>query len=1013
MSTRDVLVRFRATVDGFTTPVDRARASVEQLHESTRKTQSWKALSTTALAAGAAITVGLGFAVKAAMDWETAWTGVRKTVDASEAEFAVLEGQLKELVRTLPASATEIAAVAENAGQLGIKAGDIARFTKTMIELGVSTNLTSEQASTAIAQIANVMGTSGADIERFGAALVALGNNGASTERDILEMAQRIAAAGKLVGLGETDVLAYASALSSVGIEAEAGGSAISMAFQKIANVVDKGGEKLRTVAKVAGVSADTFRQAWETDAAGAMASFITGLDGVEKAGGSASRVLDNLGLNGIRQKNALLSLATSGDLLTRSLSLGSQAWNQNNALQAEAARRFETTASKLQIAQNTATQAAASIGEDLLPVLAGLAETTAGVTKAFTDLPDPIKAVIGYGAAFAGTGLLAVGAAMKLASGFGELRANVATLAEAFPKMSAKMGAINWGKVAAGASVAAAALAGVLAFAKALGEAGEKATLSAEGVADGLSSLGRSGVELAPVQLQVDKLNEGLARVGSVGFGSVSEFIAKAAKDTKDWQSQTDLAIVGFLGIKDSIALTAGEADKLDQGLAGLAANGNVTAAQDAFRVLSQEAYRGGATVEEVTALFDSYATTLQQVAGQLGVTSLSTEELAAWMGGALPQRVREAAAAHPELVSQLSETEQGMVGVRTAAQQVSTALQEQAENTRSLAKAQIQADGSIASFYQTLAETRGALDDVEVSVNKSRTALNLHTEAGRHNQGILSQLAMNTLNTATAMEKSGKSTAQVSKIMTESRAGFIEAAKRMGLTGKAAAALADEYGLIPEAVTTDVSEKGADDARGSVSELYTAVDKLPAETRVKILSILNKSGITAAWNALEKLDGQVATTYIRTRSVKGEGADTHGTLRRSEGGWVFGPGTWTSDSIAAALSRDEFVVRAARATAIERAYPGLLNYLNNPSAPLGRLGLAGGGSPTPASYAPAERYTSGAAGTPVVVQAGDTLSVGSLSWAPDTAEELRVFREFMEMASRKVAAGLTGRRS
>ena len=333
MSVRDVLVRFRATVDGFTTPVEKAKASVEQLRESTEKTQAWDKLSTGAVVAGAAITAGLGFAVKAAMEWESAWAGVLKTVDASPAQFEQLEGQLKELARTLPASAEEIANVAENAGQLGVKATDIATFTKTMINLGEATNLTADEASTAIAQIANVMGTGGQDIERFGAALVALGNDGASTEKDIVMMAQRIAASGKLVGLSETDVLAYSSALASVGIEAEAGGTAISQSFTQIGDAVDKGGQKLTTIARTAGMTSAQFKAAFEQDAAGAMQKFIVGLAAVEEQGGSASRVLDGLGMAGIRQKNALLSLATSGDLLSNSLKTASSAWSENTAL--------------------------------------------------------------------------------------------------------------------------------------------------------------------------------------------------------------------------------------------------------------------------------------------------------------------------------------------------------------------------------------------------------------------------------------------------------------------------------------------------------------------------------------------------------------------------------------------------------------------------------------------------------------------------------------------------------
>jgi hypothetical protein len=48
--------------------------------------------------------------------------------------------------------------------------------------LGIATELTAEESSTAIAQIANVTGLAVEDFDRFGASLVDLGNNSATTE---------------------------------------------------------------------------------------------------------------------------------------------------------------------------------------------------------------------------------------------------------------------------------------------------------------------------------------------------------------------------------------------------------------------------------------------------------------------------------------------------------------------------------------------------------------------------------------------------------------------------------------------------------------------------------------------------------------------------------------------------------------------------------------------------------------------------------------------------------------
>ena len=147
-------------------------------------------------AVGLLAAAGLGIAAKAASDWESAWIGVTKTVDGSAAELAQLEQELRGLAKTLPATHEEIAGVAEAAGQLGVKRQDVAAFTKTMIALGVSTNLSADDAATGLAKLGNIMGVLPSQAGRAGSALVALGNDGASTEADILAMSLRIAGAG-------------------------------------------------------------------------------------------------------------------------------------------------------------------------------------------------------------------------------------------------------------------------------------------------------------------------------------------------------------------------------------------------------------------------------------------------------------------------------------------------------------------------------------------------------------------------------------------------------------------------------------------------------------------------------------------------------------------------------------------------------------------------------------------------------------------------------------------------
>ena len=168
------------------------------------------------LAAGGAI-------FKTAMDFETAFAGTAKTFSGTEQELNDLRTGIRDMAKEIPATTTEIAGVAEAAGQLGIKSKNIEGFTRTMVDLGVATNLSSDQAATAFARLANITGMSKDDFDKLGSSTVALGNSMATTEKEISDMSLRLAAQGSLVGLSESQILALAGSMSSLGIQSEAG----------------------------------------------------------------------------------------------------------------------------------------------------------------------------------------------------------------------------------------------------------------------------------------------------------------------------------------------------------------------------------------------------------------------------------------------------------------------------------------------------------------------------------------------------------------------------------------------------------------------------------------------------------------------------------------------------------------------------------------------------------------------------------------------------------------------
>lgn len=449
------MVRIRADVSGLLNGVRSAQQSVanfdKEVRKSAAKRQAINDLGTSFGKVGLAAAAGLGLSAKAAMDWETAWAGVTKTTSGSTAQMAALESELRGLAKTLPTTHAEIAAVAEAAGQLGVKRQDIAAFTKTMIDLGQSTNLSADEAATSIAQMANVMGTAPSEIDNLGAALVALGNNGASTERDIIQMSQRIAGAAKVVGASESDVLAISNAVASMGIDVEAGGTAVSRVFATMSQAATSGGKRLEAFAKISGVSASQFAKAFKEDAAGGLVTFIKGLEKTQKAGGDLYGQLKAVGLSDIRVSQALIGMASSGDLLTDSLELGSKAWQENTALTKEADKRYATTASRVRVAANRIKDDMIQVGDAILPVIAEMTEHISGMADAFGDLPAPLKDTIVKALALTaalGGGVFVLSRAI---TGYANFRNNLTLLGETMADVNKKQMLMRGGALVAG----------------------------------------------------------------------------------------------------------------------------------------------------------------------------------------------------------------------------------------------------------------------------------------------------------------------------------------------------------------------------------------------------------------------------------------------------------------------------------------------------------------------------------------------------------------------------------
>lgn len=338
---------------------------------------------------------GIAAATKTAIEFEDAWTGVTKTVDGTPQQFEKINAGLKDLAQNTSSTYQDIAHYAELAGQMGIPTDSIVGFTKTITQLGDTTNLVGEEAAQSIAKFSNVMVSQSKKTNtyysRLGSTIVDLGNKFSTTEADIMNMATRLGVAGKMVGLNSNQVLGLSTALSSLGIEAAAGGSSVSKMLKTIDLSVSTGDKKLQKFAEVSGMTSQQFQKAWGEDAAGTFLKFV---EGIGKSA-DVTKTLDELGIKEVRQAQSMGALAQSSDVLANALNVSKNAWNNNTAMADEAEKRYATLKSQLSQTWEAIKQAGNELGQAFTPTLTDLLKIVKKAANAFSDLDEGTQQTI------------------------------------------------------------------------------------------------------------------------------------------------------------------------------------------------------------------------------------------------------------------------------------------------------------------------------------------------------------------------------------------------------------------------------------------------------------------------------------------------------------------------------------------------------------------------------------------------------------------------------------------
>lgn len=824
---------------------DIANASKSTAGQLETHATSAKKLGSSMLEMGAVAAGGMGLMVNAAMDWQTEWIQVAKTTTGTSAQLDALQSSLRNMAKEIPTSAKDIAAVAGAVSSLGVAAPQVAEFTRVMIDLGATTDMTATDAATSLAQFMNVMGTASGDVGRLGSTILALGSSSAATESDIVATALTIAGAAKTIGMTEAQTLSFASALASVGNVA---GASVAQAMLKMDAAVRAGGDGLDAMAATSGMTAAQFTQAWGSDAAGAVASFIQGLGQIQSSGGSVDDVLSRLKISVGKQSDGLRRLAADSDLLSTSLKTGENAWSSNTALVIAATKQYDTAESRITIAWNRINDAAITAGGKVLPMVAGLADTAGKAATALGNMPGPVMSLL----TSLGTGVavvaLTAGGLLKLAGAGASAKKAFDDMSTSFPRAGSAMSAV--GKAAGVAAIA------LVAFAAA------EAVIKATGIENAFGGLDEAVGTMAKLSGSADLAGSGIDQFfqnasGTWRYGTTDLVMGvtdlKSAFDRvanpSAWQQFGDWgeAIVqGLGGAKSAVSITTDQFKKFDSGLAAMGSGGGADQAAAAFKKMAVE--MKATDPQKLIDLFPQWAAQIRDAGTAAGYTYTTAKDLAGAMQGDLPA---------------------GMTATQKAAIKATTAIQAEAFSMDDLVKSMNAAGNEALKTSGTQLGMESAILDATKSIEKNGKGLDITTEAGNKNRAALDQIASSTLAYVSQLTASGEETSVVVAATQRGRDAFIAARIAMGDSAAGAAALADAFHLIPADTKAALSTPGASEARGSVEDLKASIATLQPNAQSYINTIFNSQGIEAAYTALRTIDGTTVNTYIRTTTI------------------------------------------------------------------------------------------------------------------------------------------------
>lgn len=877
MADRTVRVRLMADVGQFIAGLTAAQTKVEALdHDVTasalRQKDAWGKVSTGLMGVGAAAAAGLLVAVKKAADFDAQMSNVAATGQDATRNISALRQAALQAGRDFGQfSASDAADGIEQLAKAGLSAADI-----------LGGGLTGSLALAAAGQISvgEAAETTAKTLAQF-----ELKGSDASHVADLLA-----AAAGKAVGdVGDFGLaLAQAGTVShQYGVSVEETVGTLALFAQNALLGSDAGTSMKNMLMMLASptTQAQTALDQYNLAAYDAQGNFI-GMAGL------ADQLKTHLGKLSQEQQNAALKTIFGSDairaasILMKSGADGVKEWtdavNAQGFAMDNARTKMDNLKGDLRALQGSLENLLIVSGSGSQGPLRTLVQNLTGITDWAGSHQDAAQLIVELGAAVGGL-FLVVGGAMKATVAISEFRLALAGL----PALTAGLSGL-------------AVVASQVAFA--VGGAG----LAVRALSNDwdMPGVAQAKVGLLDLSKQADSTGSSLDRMfqqadGDPLVAGVTNVDEALARMKGRWYDSLNNIADGIAGVTSETNALKEQFGKMDAALTKMS-NTDATAA---FRKIAASANEQGLSVEKLLTLFPQYKAQLDQTAASLGVTNLTAQDYADWMGGKIPAAISAAVAAQQsgkgatgDYTRALSDQQQAADAAAKANQALAQSIIDQANAALAASGSEIGYQAAVDTATQSIKDYRDGLvktaeqhkmgkvqaqawADQQIRAGK---ALDINTEAGRKNKSALDGIAAGALAMLQKEQEATGVTDQLRKNQRMAHDDFVRVATAMGLSKSAAEAMAKQYGMVPGVIPTDVKLTGDKDAKKRVGEVKKAIDLTPGRKDVFIGSSFDNRGTRAAADAVSGLPSSKTititsnynTVYRTVRTEVGPGA-------------------------------------------------------------------------------------------------------------------------------------------